>query len=376
MSFDVFNILDKTKVNENRTKLIEYWFYNLTHEIINNEILLVTTSNYRIIKIIKNYLIELINLKEKNADKELFKEENLINNLNHSFILVDNINYLLDFQNHYKGKKNFILLLTDKFTINELGILNQPLLIFDDKYIFSNITANKIDSIIEELMIKLKEDIEKPNILPEHRLFYYIGIFEPINIILDSNKKLAKIVILYIFYFYKELMPNFDNHRFIKTVIKNTLFESYESKEYLEELIERDSILFEEHSLLTSRFAIILYKITKLDLFKKNTEIGNYYSDRLNIQSTNFYKEYGQFSKDFRNRKDLFAKLFKSSKGYYLDPLIARLSSRDATKVIIARKLLLDKKLDLTQKEIREITDLSPKLMMLLVKSLGTSNTK
>ncbi len=95
--------------------------------------------------------------------------------------------------------------------------------------------------------------------------------------------------------------------------------------------------LLREKRILTATLAMLIYRITTLDLKINKTNIGNYYRKKLGTESENLYN-LNKLLEDFDSKG--IEEFLKQAKVYDLNKSEIILSNEDRLKIRIAKKLL------------------------------------
>ncbi|RXJ85888.1 hypothetical protein [Arcobacter cloacae] len=255
----MFNILELKRKN-----FIGNWFYNLKNNIINEDILFISSfkNGIKIIDLLRDFINEnicksyyegekytIIDFKELNGNIKLLSKKNLI------IIGYKSINSKIE--------------LTNLFSIRNKNILCYNF--------FDNLDFTYID-----------EYAEKPFLTPEEKDFIYFNMFEPITLLNESKEKIEN----FVFNVYGQY-PFFKETNIINLLKDTNLDKSNKKQEtpnipsfkILDEYLKRDLIILKEKGILTSRFSIFLYRKALLNLNANLTEIGRYYSKYLDCKS-------------------------------------------------------------------------------------------
>lgn len=248
-----------------RKELIGNWFYNLKNNIINEDILFITSekNNKICINLIKEFIHEnisdsykekikytILDFKELKDNLELLSIKNLI------IIGYQSINSKIELSNLFPIKKILCYNFIDKIDFDFINVY-----------------------------------FEKHNLTHEEKDLIYINMFEPIKLIHESKSKIEN----FIFNIYGEY--SFFKETNIIELLKDTNLDYHEN--YLKErninvsdifnlkrnYLLKDVIILKEKGLLTSRLSIFLYRKALFNVDANVTEIGRYFSKYLGSKS-------------------------------------------------------------------------------------------
>lgn len=334
-----------------KLEIIANWLYKIKEGLINDEILLfpiemalyrINLSKYLNKLSIKNQILKLEDMSYSSGVDTTY----LINNIDYSSIK-EKINL---------GTVNIILFSSDPNVITSYLDYKKNFIFFNYD---SSESLNFFLSYFDKDTIKDYSDIE---ITEKDRLKLYLEKEDPI-LLLKSDYEVFKEYLLYKLFDSKQPIYKSFNH-----LIKETKYDKYlVNKNILKKLIFFELMLLKEKNILTSTLAMLIYKITTLDLKADKTKIGNYYRKQLGIKSKNQY--YLNKLLEDSHSKDI-EEFLKQAKVYDLNNSQIILSNEDILKIRIAKKLFLKNKLNLTSTEIQEITELSPSFMNLVLDKL------
>lgn len=335
-----------------KLEIIANWLYKIKRGLINDEILLfpidMALNRFDLSRFlnklsIKNEILELENISYSPEFNTIY----LINNIDYSSIK-EKINLEI---------VNIILFSSDSNVITSYVDYRKIFIFFNYD---SNEPLKNIFSFFNKDTLKDYSDIK---ITEKDRLKIYLEKQNPI-LLLKSDYEVFKEYLLYKLFDSTQPIYKSFNH-----LIKETKYDKYlVNKNILKKLIFFELMLLKEKNILTSTLAMLIYKITTLDLKADKTKIGNYYRKQLGIKSKNQY--YLNKLLEDSHSKDI-EEFLKQAKVYDLNNSQIILSNEDILKIRIAKKLFLKNKLNLTSNEIQEITELSPSLMNLVLDKLG-----
>lgn len=324
-----FNMID-TKI-----QLIGNWFMKVTRGEINDEILLFSTKKSVSFYSIKNSINSIISAvpkqystpqpysKRYNENYTLTESEKKVLEYQHvsahgyTIYLMDshNINIIHEIKNYKNKSKNIIIIAANNYLYSDFS---RPLLHFH----VDSETYEK-DNFIHSQDIKNLQHIIETNMQTSiinytERYKYYLEFF-PIVKIIQSNQ----FNVLENFIFFR--LKNIDHD----LLLYDTSY--HENKFSLNDLIRADIYLLKTYKILTSRLAIIIYRLSFLNLGANKTQIGLFFKKELNVKSTTI--NLNSLGIEFIN-EDLSTKNFR---GYNLQhPLQTDLT----TRIEIAKKLL------------------------------------
>jgi len=327
----------------NRKLLIANWFINIKNGNINNEIFLLSSTENILLDSVKDFIHSLIPEKTKPMginshftmglkyrNKDLNNDDtNTKNNILKSQYITDSYSiYLMDSENvamineirNYKNKNKNIILITSNnyhYTNYDRPLLNLHLQneILQGNNFLTNQDTVHLKGIIDQNSLP-------PSIKYHERFFYYIEILPIAKII--KNKRFDVILTFIKYHIYGVSRIPIDT---------SILFEetSYNNKYDFNDLIEADVYLLDKYEILTSRLAIIIYRLSFLNFKANKTKIGLFFKDKLKVKSTSI--NLNNLNVEFINQ-DLNGKSFR---GYELRK---RMNSEEAVKLEIAKNLL------------------------------------
>lgn len=234
------------KINAAQNNLVGNWFHTIKKGEINKSILLCIGMTEKTRKLIRNNLYQI---SQNQKHEKFFTIVHL-----KDFLLIENnfeINYIL-----YTNRTiDFVL----------LANINRPIIcmVLDtakNDYL-------KIDIRFDNLILDCDKYANKPILQPEEEYLLLIKKRNPIHI-LQQNSSAIKALLNFFIY----------NRYIMFHNLSKILFRGYEFD------LERDLDYLSEKMILTSRLAIVIYKIATLS-DANDKIIGNYYSGVLGIKS-------------------------------------------------------------------------------------------
>lgn len=280
----------------------------------------------------KNEELLFLDKMESNVDEIKKKLNNLFR---HSYQILDVDSYIYD-KKWMRGAKNIILYSTSRYT-NKFPIkyIEERILFVGEEYDF----LKKIE--------KYSMQNNETNI--SNRYLYYVENLEPLNIIYNVNLKSfidKRIKYIQSIYFNK-------NH--------SILFNGIDYVENNNTKIIEEDIIFFDMGILKSRLAVLIYRISTLNLNASITEAGRYYSRELGIKSKTYNIELLKKLKNIQTlpfyTADSILNLKKNFKAYDLNSK----ESEDKIRKEITKRLVdfMEKDDVLNIENISKITKLS-----------------
>lgn len=241
------NIYDSSKSNS----LIKNWFRTLLTEKTNDEVLLLRSMDNNIGKQINSLISESTNTKIKYKLIFLEEKKDLI---------------------RLKTFKNIIIIINPNTNMLDIFGLKYSFLVVPSKSdFFTNMTSYiSTDYIYTDTLI-----------LNGERYLYYLDKIEPYTLIDTlSNINAAKYInhILFKSIFSKELLDN------IQILTKSTTY-SYSSTNDFSNSINGDLHILKLDKILTSRLAVLLYRLSSKDIGANTTKIGRYFNEKTGNKS-------------------------------------------------------------------------------------------
>lgn len=249
-------------IENTRLTLINNWFYNLKYCYLNQSILLIhmTSSD---IQIYKNFIYSLT-ANSTHPINPVYQDNYKYISQYYSIYILDGTqsNMLHEIRNEIT--KN-IIIFSLPFS-NYFENLHKPILLSSVKYL-----NNDRNSLLQQI----EQCSQLPNIEEESRSLFYLEKF-PIIKLLDSKN--YTIIDSYLDYLinYLQIFP-------YASIINNTAYQRDNLN--TNKLIYQDIVLLKNEEILTSRLAIVLYRLSFLNLKENQTKIGIYFRDKLNRQS-------------------------------------------------------------------------------------------
>jgi len=320
--------------------LIGNWFMKVARGDINDEMLLLSTTKSVSFMSIKDSINSIMDGVPKQYStpfsfsmryqKEYIPTESEKKVLEYQYVsthgytiyLMDshNINIINEIKNYQNKNKNIIIISANNYCYTDFSRSLLHLHVDDE--------VNVKDQFIHPQDIKNLQHIistnrNPPNITYTERYMYYLEFLPIVKIIQSNNFSVIKNFIF--FHLSEKPYLNID----LDLLLYDTSY--HENKFPLQELINADIYLFQTHSILTSRLAIVIYRLSFLNLSANKTQIGLFFKKELNVKSTTI--NLNNLNIEFIN-EDLSTKSFR---GYNLrSPIQTELT----TRVEIARKLL------------------------------------
>ncbi|MAD42350.1 MAG: hypothetical protein CL623_08160 [Arcobacter sp.] len=233
----------------NKTYLTIEWINNLVKNKINNSVLLlIIDHNYKKEKLIDTIKKELEIIKAKNYE---FKE-------------------LEDVARDTEHIKNIIIIKEQGIDASNIESINCKILscYYLDLFGYGFTKKESLSELFKVEIKKLDEliNIEKP--------LFYIQKRDPLDILSSENEKVMFEYINSIFW------QSSSNKNYC-------VFNKYSILRYNDSIIRLDIMIFIKHKILTSRLAIIIYKVSTLNFRDSDTKIGLFYKKELKVKSKN-----------------------------------------------------------------------------------------
>lgn len=223
--------------------LLQKWFYNLVHDIHNEEILLlIYHHDTKYIFFIKEIILKIKKLEPKGKYEIL------------NFLNIASINQI-------QNNKNIILLSNLFNSINKLEDCKHKILYFN---------INK--EINNSILTFTKKTFNNINSTPNYQYYNYISSENPINLIKQEYSVIKNLI----FRLFEN--NNFNDIELLKSdrSVDNRIWK---------EQIKEEIYLLTLHNILTSKLAIAIYKISTFKFSENNKNIGIFYSKELGIKS-------------------------------------------------------------------------------------------
>ena len=281
---------------DNKKLLIGNWFINVKRKVVNNEILLLASTENISLESVKDFVNSIIpdetkpmgvnsflNMGLRFRSEESENDEKKTRILKSQYITNSYSIYLLDSENidiineirNYKNKnKNIILITSNNYHYSDYS---KPMLylqlqseILEKNHFLPSRYSDNLHYIVNH-------NLNSPNIQCNERYLHYIEILPIIKII--ENKQLDTIINFIIYYTnQKSYIPIDINILLEDTSYKDNIYELFD-------LIEADIYLLSNYEILTSRLAMVIYRLSFLDLKANKTKIGLFFKDKLRVQS-------------------------------------------------------------------------------------------
>ena len=326
---------------ETRKKLIGNWFLKLKREEVNQEILLFSSKGNISIQAVEKLVdsigpfvsiyIDIVSSKmglryreESNTDvtrnSKVLEAHRSTSSYSIYFLDRENTNIINEIK-HYKNKnKNIILVMPNSYFYTDFG---RPMLHLPLGAEMLDKSGFNLEQYGKNLNYFVSQNMFAPDIPYFDRYFFYI---EPLAIkTIVKNRKFEVIKNFLNYYLTGTSTVPFDH----SILLENT---AYATSEYeFTDLLEGDLYLLENHEILTSRLAIIIYKFSFLDFKANKTKIGLFFKDHLKIKSKTISLQ--NLGIEYINQ-DLSDKHFR---GY---DLRSKMTQDEVTRLEIAQKLL------------------------------------
>lgn len=338
--------MENSKTKNKNLEVIANWLYKAKKGLVNDEILLfhqkdffstIDISKFINTLSITNQIIRRGNISEKFGFSQIY----LVKDIDYS-----SIKEKIDLKH-----ANIILFSSDPNVITSYRD-------YKESFIFFNYPDKDVTDYLYFLDKSSLEYYSTIDIFEKDRLNIYLEKQDPI-LLINSDYKIFQ---GYLFYKLFDLKQPFS--KFFDFIMKDTKYEKYiGDKILLNKMILFEVSLLREKRILTATLAMLIYRITTLDLKINKTNIGNYYRKKLGTESKNLYN-LNKLLEDFDSKG--IEEFLKQAKVYDLNKSEIILSNEDRLKIRIAKKLLLENNLNLTSEQIQEITELSPNLINLL----------
>ena len=339
--------MENSRTKNKNLEVIANWLYKAKKGFVNDEILLLHQKGFSSTSSISRFLNTL------SITNQIIRRGNISEKFEFSQIyLVKDVDY-----NSIKEKidlksTNIILFSSDSNVITSYRD-------YKSSFIFFNYPDKDVADYLYFLDKDSLEYYSTINIFEKDRLNIYLEKEDPILLINSDNKIFEE----YLFYKLFDLKHPFS--KFFDLIMKDTKYEKYlGDKILLNKMILFEVSLLREKRILTATLAMLIYRITTLDLKINKTNIGNYYRKKLGTESENLYN-LNKLLEDFDSKG--IEEFLKQAKVYDLNKSEIILSNEDRLKIRIAKKLLSKNELKLTYEQIQEITELSQDLINLVL---------
>jgi len=226
---------------DKHNNLINDWFYNVSKNIVNDEILFLKEDQEHLVPTIKN------ELKRNNFECRV----------------IDIFQYIIDYDS-LKNINCILYKIDNTKPIHYQSFLEKKLLLVQDNIVsYINAVKNNQQAIQNE-----------------ERFLYYVEKVNPLNIIKGSNIKIESFVNFSVNITF--LMQNiYDGFNLL---LNKTSYK----KESFDHSLQSDIGNLKEYSILTARLAVIIYRIANLNLHASVTEVGRYFHKQLGSKSKTY----------------------------------------------------------------------------------------
>ena len=322
--------------------LIGKWFLNVKKNIVNEEILLLSSTENISLESVKHFVHKVIpettkptglnsyfdmtfrfrNEESKNntITSKILKSQYLTESYSIHILNSENMDIINQIRNYKNKTKNLIVVTSNNYHYSDYA---RPLLylqlqseILEKNHFLPEKYADNLNDIVNH-------NLHSPNIPFNQRYLYYIEMLPIVSII--KNKQFNTIANFISYYINQKSYIPID----INILLEDT---SYKDNRYhLIDLIEADIYLLSNYEILTSRLAIVMYRLSFLDLKAHKTKIGLFVKDNLKVQSKPINLK--TITSEFINQ-DLNEKSFR---GYILNK---KTKSNEDIKLEIAKRLL------------------------------------
>jgi len=322
--------------------LIGNWFMKVARGDINNEILLFSTMKNVSFISIQNSINSIMdgvpsqqdmtmNVRVPQSYRKTYTPSEsekkvltyrYISQNGYTIYLMDshNINIINEIKNYKNKNNNIIIIAANNYIYTNFS---RPLLYLhvDNEINHTNEFINP--QYIRNLQYIINNNITSPNITYIERYKYYLEFFPIVKIIQSNNFSVIKDFIRFRLNEKKYFQIDID------LLLHDTSYQ--ENKFELQDLIDADIYLLQTYNILTSRLAIVVYRLSFLNLSANKTKIGLFFKKELNVKSTII--NLNNLNIEFIN-EDLSTKNFR---GYNLTNPI---QTDYNTRLEIAKKLL------------------------------------
>lgn len=312
------------QIKNTRDKLIQEWFRKLLSGEINNDILLLEECN-------QVYYNNILNIfKNHNIDKAKYTIINKNNRNNININNDTNIIYCFSFDE-------------PKISLLYLDILNtKSFLYIPTGHTFYNNISKYLSNDLPNYS----------NLTLDKRYLYYIEKIDTFDFI---EKNIGTQVDDFIKFIIYDGCLSWDNE------LQNVLVYNYKHLKY-------DLSLLANAKILTSRLAIFLYKITKLDIKTSNTTIGRYFHTKIGTKSKTLNLDMllrqNRINKSFFTTKVSIDYIKRNFKAYDLKVDESALKIRKEIAINLITAFLDNKTLDIDN--IGKMTNLPKKEVQIL----------
>lgn len=253
---------NKQDIENTRLTLTHNWFYNLKYCYSNQSILLISMA-FNEIQIYKNFIISLTS-NNKHPIYPIYEDNNRYIAQYYAIYILDGTqpNLLNEIRN--ETTKNIIIFSLP--FVNYFENFNKPILLPFVGYLNCN----------RDLLLQQIEQCQQyPNIEEENKYLFYLEKFPIIKLLETNSYTIIDAYLDYLFNYLK-IFP-------LHPIINNTAYQ--DDNFHANNLIFQDILLLKNEEILTSRLAIVLYRLSFLNLQENKTRIGIYFRDKLKRQS-------------------------------------------------------------------------------------------
>lgn len=322
--------------------LIGNWFMKVACGEINDEILLFSTTKSVSFMSIQDSINSIMDgvptqhpilfshlfFTKYNEEYKLTESEKkaltyqYVSTKGYTIYLIDshNINIINEIKNYKNKDKNIIIISANNYLYTDFSRSLLHLHVDDE--------INIKDAFIHPQYIKnlqhiISTNINSPKITYAERYKYYLEFLPIVKIIQSNNFSAIREFISF------RLATNSYIKASLDLLLHDTTY--HENKFALDDLIDADIYLLRTCRILTSRLAIVIYRLSFLNLSANKTQIGLFFKKELNVKSTTI--NLNNLNIEFIN-EDLSTKNFR---GYNLR---SPLQTEYTIRVEIAKKLL------------------------------------
>jgi len=327
-------------MHDTKKILIGNWFIKVAHGEVNDEILLFSTKNNVSFMSIqdsinaimegvpKQHSIQQVYSSKYRAKYNLTESEEksyayqYISPNGYTIYLIDShkINAINEIKNYKNKAKNIIIISSNNYIYTDFSRSLLHLDVDDEINLKDDFISPQYIANLQDI---INTNINPPKIIYTDRYKYYIEFLPIAKIIKSNNFSVIKEFIFFHLTKSSYLNTSFD------LLVHDTSY--HDNKFVFEDLIDADIYLLQTHRILTSRLAIIIYRLSFFNLSANKTQIGLFFKKELKIKSTTI--NLNNLNIEFIN-EDLSTKSFR---GYNLRNPI---QTEETIKVEIAKKLL------------------------------------
>ncbi|MDD3344174.1 MAG: hypothetical protein PHR87_11450 [Sulfurospirillaceae bacterium] len=325
---------------DNKKILIGNWFIKVAREEINDEILLFSTKKSVSFVSIQDSINSIMDgapkqyspsfawTERNNTRYNLAESEKkvlayqYVSTNGYTIYLLDshNINIINEIKNYKNKNKNIIIISANNYIYTDFS--RSMLHLHIDNEI--NLKSDFIHpQYIKNLQHIISNNMNPPKITYTDRYKYYLEFLPIVKIIQSNNFNVIREFISF------RLTASSYLNASLDLLLHDTSY--HENKFVLDDLIDADIYLLRTHRILTSRLAIVIYRLSFFDLSANKTQIGLFFKKELNVKSTTI--NLNNLNIEFIN-EDLSTKSFR---GY---DLRSPVQTEYTIRVEIAKKLL------------------------------------